>query len=275
MTRRVAAFSLAVLLTFLAAGWLHAETTPDARAWLEKMVSFYERGPFSVTYSADMSMAQQGQTMSMDMRGEMTHSDQKHMRLDFSMDMAMPGAGDGNGNLQVEMLMVIDGDTVWMDMDNPMMGGRRVMKMSYDQAEQSGGTMGLDNLRNMDPVNQMKEMMDQFDFQVVAEEGGEVTLSAPMDPDALAGMGQMGQMAQGQSMEGWEMVLVLAADNAVPKEVRMGPSEEPVMTMRFSDWKFHGADGPPAGTFDYTPPEGVQVMDLGAMQGGGQQGGGS
>lgn len=271
MTKRVATLSLAILLTFVAASWLHAETTPDARTWLEKMVSFYDRGAFSVTYSADMSMTQEGQTMSMDMEGEMTHSDPKHMRMDFSMDMAMPGAGDNT--LQMKMLMVIDGDTVWMDMDNPMMGGRRVMKMSYDQAEQSGGSMGLNNLKNMDPVNQMKEMMDKFDFQVVAEEGGEVILAAPMDPDALSGMGQMGQMAQGQSTEGWEIVLVLEADNAVPKEVRMGPTEEPVMTMLFSDWKFYGPDGAPAGTFEYTPPEGVQVMDLGAMQGGAQGGG--
>lgn len=272
MMKRVATLSLAVVLTFLAAGWVQAESTPDARAWLEKMVSFYDRGPFRVHYSADMRVTQQEQSMSMDMEGDMTHADPKHMRMDFSMDMMMPGAGQGP--LKMKMLMVIDGDTVWMDMDNPMMGGRRVMKMSYEQAEQSGGNIGLDSLKNMDPVNQMKEMMDEFDFQVVREEGGEVVLSAPMDPDALARMGQMGQMAQGQSTEGWEMVLVLDAGDAVPKEVRMGAQDDPVMTMRFSDWEFFGEGGAPAGTFEYTPPEGVQVMDLGAMQGGAAQGGG-
>lgn len=270
--KRVATLSLAVLVTLLAAASVQAEATPDARAWLEKMVSFYDRGPFSVSYSADMRVAQEGQTMSMDMQGQLTHTDPKHMRMDISMDMLMPGAGDGP--LQMKMLVVIDGETVWVDMDNPMMGGRRVMKMSYEQAEQSGGNMGLTNLKNMDPVSQMKEMMDKFDFQVVREEGGEVILSAPIDPDALARMGQMGQMIHGQSTEGWEMVLVLDAEDAVPKEVRMGPTDEPMMTMRFSDWEFYGAAGAPAGTFDYTPPEGVQVMDLGAMQGGAQGGGG-
>jgi outer membrane lipoprotein-sorting protein len=273
MTKRVTTLLLTVLLVFLAVGRVQAESSPEARAWLEKMVSLYDRGPFSVHYSADMTVAQQqDQTMSMDMEGQMTHADPKHMRMDLSMNMTMPGAGAGS--MHMKMLTVIDGETVWMDMDNPMVGGRKVMKMSYEQAEQSGSNMGLNNLKNMDPVSQMQEMMDKFDFQVVRDEGGKVVLSAPIDPEALAGMGQMSQMAQGQSMEDWEMVMVLDADKALPEEIRMGPKDNPVMTMRFTDWKFYGAAGAPAGTFEYTPPEGVQVMDLGAMQGGAPGGSG-
>jgi outer membrane lipoprotein-sorting protein len=273
MTKRVTTLLLTVLLAFLAVGRVQAESTPEARAWLEKMVSLYNRGPFSVHYSADMTIAQQqDQTMSMDMEGEMTHADPKHIRMDLSMNMTMPGAGEGT--MQMKMLTVIDGETVWMDMDNPMVGGRRVMKMSYEQAEKSGSQMGLNNLKNMDPVSQMQELMDDFDFRVVGEEGGEVVLSAPIDPEALAGMGQMGQMAQGQSTEGWEMVMVLDMDDALPKAIRMGPTDDPLMTLRFTDWRFYGDAGAPAGTFEYTPPEGVQVMDLGALQSGAQGGSG-
>jgi len=268
---RIGVACLTLLLALSVAGWAHAESTLEARAWLEKMMGVYEKGPFSVDYSADMHMSQGDQTMSMTMNGQMTQADPKHLRMNISMDMAMPGAGP----MEMKTLTVVDGETVWIDMDNPMMGGRRVMKMSYDQAEQMGkGGTGMGDLRNMDPVAQMKEMIDKFDFTLVGETGGEVTLSAPLDPEALGDMGQMSQMTQGQDAGSWTMTLVLDAGDGVPKEVRMGAEGDPMMTIRFSDWQFHGAAGAPAGSFEYAPPEGVQVMDLGEMMTGQGEGGG-
>lgn len=261
---------LTVLVALLAAGWAQAETTPEARAWLEKMMVLYQQGAFTVGYSADMSLTQQDQTMSMSMEGEMTQADPEHFRMDISMDMQMPGAGP----MKMGMLTVTDGSTVWIDMDNPMMGGRRVMKMTLEQAQEMGGGMGMSQIRSMDPVAQMKEMMENFDFRVDREGDGEVVLSAPLDPEALKGMGQMGQMAQGQATDEWRMTLVLDADKGLPKTVHMGDVDAPMMTVNFTDWRFHGEAGAPAGTFDYTPPEGVQVMDMGAMAGGGAQPGG-
>jgi len=267
--RKTAHYTLALLLTVLVAGWAVAESSPDAEAWLTKVAQLYEKGPFSVNYSAEMNVTQQGQSMSMNMEGQMTQADPKHMRMKMSMDMAMPNSDQ---TMTMDMLTVVDGETVWIEMNNPMAGGQRVMKMPYEQAEQMGGGPGMSNIREMDPVEQIKEVMELFDFQIV-EEGDRVVLSAPMTEAALSEMGQMGDMPS-EMIESWKMTLVLDASKGLPMEMQIGGEGEPVMSMRFTDWVFHGEGGLDDSAFDYTPPEGVQVMDLSQMSQGMPPGGG-
>ena len=61
-----------------------------------------------------------------------------------------------------------------------------------------------------------------------------------------------------------ELVIVLDEKHAMPVEMRM-IGEEPLMTMRFSDYAFFAADDVDLTRYAYTPPEGVVVNDLSEM----------
>ena len=73
--------AMALLVAAPIAGLVHAESSPEAQKWLEKLAGVYQKGPFKVNYSARMDMTQGDQTMGMDMDGTLTYADRRHMRM--------------------------------------------------------------------------------------------------------------------------------------------------------------------------------------------------
>ena len=90
-----------------------AGSTPEAEKWLGGLKSIYEKGPFRLEYSVDMSMAQLGQGASMGMSGWMLHADPQHFRSEFEMTMGMPQA-PGAG-LTMSVTSISDGETLWSE----------------------------------------------------------------------------------------------------------------------------------------------------------------
>jgi outer membrane lipoprotein-sorting protein len=59
------------------------------------------------------------------------------------------------------------------------------------------------------------------------------------------------------------LTLVLDSETAFPEEIRLGSDTASALAMKFFDLEFPQAVD--AGTFAYTPPEGMAVVDLGAL----------
>jgi outer membrane lipoprotein-sorting protein len=239
-----------------------AEATPEATKWLDKMGESFEKAPFRFTFSVDQKMEQMGQTMDMSMTGPMIYSDPKHTRMELEMTISVPGMAQG---MNMSMLGVSDGEFMWMEMNNPMMGGKQVMKLALDKVDaMSEQSPGMGGATTMDPISQIQKLSDDYDIELVGVAGGRVTLRATK-------IGAAEEAAPEGADPAMPRVLIVVLDEATGMPVEMQAGEpEPVMVMRFSDFEFLEEDALEPNTFTYTPPEGVQVMDLGGMAGGGQ-----
>jgi outer membrane lipoprotein-sorting protein len=255
---RLVALTLTVALA--ACGTVTAGSSPDAVQWLEKMADAMQ-GPYKANYQATMNVSQMGQSVSMEMNGSVLQGSPKKNKMNAEMKMQMPGMGE----MQMSMSGVSDGQFMWMEMDSAM--GKQVMKIDLDQMAQlaaAGGSPFGGNAGGMDPVSQVREMTDMFDFDGVDVGSGKVTLRAAMTQETMAKLGQ--SMAGAELDALGHFVLVLDETSAFPAEMRVGPDAAPLMVMEFSGYE--QLDSVDESAFSYTPPPGAQVMDLGAMVGG-------
>ena len=253
---------IATLLAVLVGGGALAASTAEAEKVLNKMAELVDKGPFEVDYSADLQMAAMGMPMNVTMGGHMTQTDRAHMRMTMDMSMS-PEMGDEQGSMTINVLMVSDGAVMWTEMNNPIMGGKQVMKIGLDQAKklaESPAGMGMAQMGSMDPISQIRQLTELFDFDVTERTDGEVKLSADMTPEALAKMGIPAEAASAMT----SFVMIIDEKTGFPSELHLG-GEEPLMVMRFSNFKSFDASKAEPGMFSYAPPEGVQVMDLGTM----------
>ncbi len=243
------------VLTLLAAPAL----AESAQPYFEKLAKLYERS-FSVDMVMDMSMDQGGQGLSMSARGTALYGDQKHMRMTMTMDMAMPGAGAANG-MQLKMLMVSDGEDMWMEMETPMAQGKQVMKMPLAEMEKmAGGFGGLGQMGGMDPLAQIRALQKMMTFEVVERSGGAVVLKGTPTEEMKAQMGPAMAMMGGDG----SIRMAVSESTGVPQWMSMGPAEKPFLKMRVENYKVVTA--PPASTFSYTPPPGTPVINPLAAQ---------
>lgn len=243
------------LLLLAALAPVRAETSADAQKWLTKMQETVAKGPISVTYTAKASGSQMGQQVSLEMNGSALHGTGKRSRMELKVKMSMHGM-----TMDLEMLGVSDGKTVWIESTNPMMGGRQVMKIPAEKAgEMTTLGQGM-QMGGTDPIGELARMGEQFDFQVVDVSGGRVTLKAKLDEETLAELKSVAPDAAGID----NLTLVLDEKTAFPVAMRMG-GEPPLMTMDFSDPVF--LESVDDSQFQYTPPEGTNVIDVEAMGG--------
>ena len=246
---------LGAFLVLTLAAPAFADSTPDAQKWLEKIVTVYERAPFTVTYEAELDMASLGQPMAGSIQGNLAQADRIRSRTKLELDMA-GATGTPDGQVSMSILIVNDGTTMWTEMDNPALGGRQVTKVSLEALEQaSGAAMGM-NLSSMDPVAQLEALSRTMDFEVLERAGGKVTLKGRVTDEARAEMG----MLAGSDVDAF--IFVIDEETGFPTEVR-ADGENPFLSMRFSNLEF--VDALADELFEYSPPEGTPVMDLGPM----------
>ena len=165
----------------------------------------------------------------------------------------------------MDMVQIFDGTHFWIEMDNPMMGGKVVMKATKAQLEQMskmGGGMGMSGANMSSPFGpeQMEQMKSLFDWKLLGVTEGRATLQATPNPEGIKALtGKDGSM---DIPEDTTMVLVIDEATGFPVEMRMSE----MISMKMHDVKI--LDALPPGAFDYTPPEGATIMDLGQMLGG-------
>ncbi|MCP3912795.1 MAG: hypothetical protein GY713_17795, partial [Actinomycetia bacterium] len=223
----------------------------------EKLLSIYDRGPFQVNYEATLDMSGLGQPLAGTLTGHLTQADRTHSRMQLSFDM--PGSPEmPGGGMAFTMLTVTDGTTTWTEMDNPTAGGKQVTRIALAELEKSGQSMAGMSPTSIDPVAQLETLTRTMDFEVVERAGGEVTLRGAITEESRAKLGMLAV----PGVDGF--IFVLDEQTGFPTQVR-AEGEPPFISMTFRDLEFVDAAKLPAGLFEYTPPEGLPVMDLGAM----------
>lgn len=251
-----------LLAGLLCASAAAATTSPQARQWLDKMASFYDRGPFTADYSASFALGAGTTPIKGRMDGRITYGDPRRMRMDMRLEMEnLPGlASGGDGPVEMKILSVSDGEFIWTEIESPAMGGKQVMKLGIDAAaEMAGGQLGMGGLQNVDPIAQLEAMTRVMDFEVAERSSDRVTLRGELVEENGDGLAQL------RSMGIDSILLVLDAETGAPLEMRAG--EEPRVRMEFRNLKRVDRGALPQGVFDYKPPEGVQVIDLAAVAG--------
>lgn len=253
----LAVLTLIALFPFTA----QAESTPEAKKWLEKFIDVYSQGPFKTGYNATIEIAEGEQTVNGSMNGNLTYGDPSHMRMELTMMLSgMPGAPAGE-TTEMKMLAVSDGELTWTEVHLPAVGMQQIMKISLEDAKKLAEAqgMGATNPAALDPVQQLQTMTELLDFELVKVEAGEVHLKANMTEKAK---GSLGQMAALPGLE--NLALILDESTGFPKRFSMG-GDQPMVTIAFEGLEFVDAKDLPGDAFVYTPPEGAQVIDLGSM----------
>ena len=249
--------SLACLMTLVPAT-AQAEPHTDAKKWLERTAAHYSQGPYSLTYSMDMNLQQQGMAVSIAATGELLYGGPKAQRMNLGLVMSMPQAMPEP--MKMNTLIVNDGETIWTEVDNPLIGGKQVAKMSVaaatEQAKKVGMLGGMDPSQ-MDPASQVEMFGKMADLKVTEISGGKVKLTGLVGEDFRDSFGPVAdQLGDGQ------LTLVLSEKTGEMLEMSLGDAGAPLMTTRFENLKFLKAEEIPSGSFTYSPPEGAAVQDL-------------
>jgi outer membrane lipoprotein-sorting protein len=247
-----------VLLAVLPASQVLGEATPEAQKWLDKLAKVHDDGPFKVHYSSTMQAAQMGQSITIEMDGDITQGGERHQRMTMKGAMKMPGM---ETPMEMNILAVSDGDTVWTEIHHPMMG-KQVMKIGIDAAAELSQTSGFTGT-GVDPIGQIRQMTEAFDLDVAGQADGVVTLVATMTEETREKLGSA-MPALGDDMQ---LELMLDEKTGFPSGMKLGGEGAPLVSMTFSDFERLDPEGMDKDLFVYTPPEGATVTDLGAMAG--------
>jgi len=239
---------------------VETKASAAAKPWLAKL-QHLDAKSVEVDLTMNVNMASMG--MKVDMGGHLTFADEKHYRLDSKMKMSGDALPGGEGGMEMKLLSIADGTTLWNQIENPMMG-QQVMKLSLDFLKKhgqeiagaSGGGMGLGG---GNPFNQVGGYAKMVDFSKVEEAGDSVKLQGSLSKDALAKNPQM----EAQGITG--VVLTLDKKTSYPLKVELQGADGPVISMVFSNYLFPKELD--ITQFNYTVPEGAMVQDLEEMLG--------
>ncbi|MBE7465166.1 MAG: hypothetical protein HS116_16945 [Planctomycetes bacterium] len=219
--------------------------------------------------------------MKMNMMGMQTggkgHFKGKGNSEQFVMDQAISMNGQ-----EFKMHLVCDGTTLWIESTIPGGAGKRVQKMSLEFMNKMGGQQtGTSN-----PMYQVKQMRENFDFTKMKEEtlDGAIiyVIEGKLKPDALelaaknaeaVGGAMAAQAARAQMQKLDTARIFIAKDDFVLRQYQMLDAQgSTVLDMKLSNFKTNVPLT--ADLFKYNPPEGARVIDIEQMVKGIPQGGG-
>lgn len=249
-------------LTLLMSLFFSTATAGDeATVWLEKLAAIYKKAPLSADYRAEMKMNQMGSEMTSVMTGKVTFKDRNHQRMELDIAMTM-----GENKIQMTMLTVSDGTTLWVDSSMPM--GRQVNKMTIADVEDMMKSAGINGLAggNVSMDQLVESMQESMDVSLVSVKDGKVTLNAVYKEIKIDPENPMA--ATLAARQDSRMLMILDEKDIFPLEMKIFmPKTEtvPNISMVMTNLKMIKESELPAGVFSYTPPEGVQVIDIGAQ----------
>lgn len=170
----------------------------------------------------------------------------------------------------IQMLQILDAEGIqWSDVN--AMGQRQVMKLDVAKADEMGlpqalgaGPFGASNEFAASPKETLEQFRDEFEMEYVGTETVNDTetyvlegaVPDEMDPEA----GHPGM----PPVDFDKMRVYLGVEDGFARKTEMyDPDGEVLMSMVMDNVNLNPTVE--AGAFDYTPPEGVAVMDLAAM----------
>ena len=259
--RKTLFFFLVLAFLLPVASWSADADRSSSDYWIEKLASYYaDSAPYTLVFAMEMKMSQQGANLDITAGGDMLFASPERMRTRIDMTMAMDMLPEP---MKMSMLMVHDGETIWTEMDNPMVGGKQVMKLSAAAAKEIQAKAGLGSgfsSDQIDPAAQAKMLSQMMDLTVSEIAGGSVRLEGAINEEFVA---KMGQMAEAFGTDGLgRVVITLDEKTGAMRQMTMGDPEAPALSMVYEDMKLIPKAELPADAFRYTPPEGVPVQDL-------------
>lgn len=229
------------------------DAATEAKAWLEKMGAKTGK-PVQV----EMELGVTAEAMTAEGMGVIDFGDRTHFRLEMRVQMTM-AQGQTHSATQ---RMVADGKFLWMELNNPSMGGQQVLKMPVEKmgANATGmpGGLGAGSSSGVDPLRQVLQLADMAEFQKVTVEGGRVRLEGDL---TSSGIQALGTMIPGETPT--TLTMVLDEKTAFPLEVVIGTPERPLLTQKYNNPRFPEEMDP--SLFTYSPPEGVPIVDASTL----------
>jgi outer membrane lipoprotein-sorting protein len=260
--RKLIPMLLTAILTFVVTAVRAAEEPKDAAALMELMSAKMKA---CQNWSGDFKQSMSMMGANMAFTGRMTAKPPKQLR----MEMTMPMMGQ-----EVKMLMVM-GEDLWMWQQMDMAGQKQIIKMNMavvmsNALAQSG--LKMDPLQSMDPSRQWEMSKEFLSYKLLpaAEVAGEPVWILEGTWKESAASNKL--FAAQAAMFGKSRVYVGKKDGFTRKlEQYDKAGENVVMTMEFSNLKLN--QDLRAGTFEYQPPAGANVMDMTEMAQRGMAGG--
>lgn len=230
---------------------VQAETTAEAQKWIDSISGLYEKAPFQV--ELDGTLGGPSMPMSGSIEGVLLVRDRTHQRSRISFTVSNAGQGQP---MKMDMLTVSDGTTTWTELATPM--GKQVTKMTLEEAREMAESNGsAPGMGAIDPFALTDQLASTMDFKVASQENGKVTLVGTFKDPKATSMG-------GVQVDG--ISLVMDEATGFLDRIVVG-GEQPIMTIRVKSLNFVEASGLEAGSFEYTPPEGVRVIDAAQLKG--------
>ncbi|NLY02782.1 MAG: outer membrane lipoprotein carrier protein LolA [Rhodopirellula sp.] len=235
-TRCYLSLGIGVLALTLPPTNLRAEET--AEQVIEKLKSKVESVE---TGRADLKMATTMMGRKINMEGDVVFAKPGKMRMKISTDLGM---------MKMDQIIVSDGATIWTY--QPTM--KMVSKIDVAKLAAATGKEDAAQQQSGDITQPLKGLQpDSIKLLRTEESDGAKTYVFEGSPQT-AGMSKV--PFQPAKMQVW----VGAEDGVLHKMVMLDEKDNEMLSQTYENIKL-GIDVP-AGTFEFTPPEGVQVMDM-------------
>jgi len=189
----------------------------------------------------------------MQQRGTMAFKIPSRMRMLLTMEMM--------GQSMTNLIVYGADGVMWTEIN--AMGQRQVMKIDAEGMKAAMARAGADSQNPLDagdPTKQLDAMKQMFDFSMGADEELE---GQPMY--VLLGKAKNAPAATKVAFPqgGAARILIGQKDGFIHKIEMLDEAKKPVMVHEFRKLKFD--TNVPDTEFQYTPPDGVQVMDMSKM----------
>jgi outer membrane lipoprotein-sorting protein len=237
----------------------HAEATPEAAQWLQRLHDLVQDQAFRMDYTIHMTGEQGGQTIVVEIKGDVLQDGPT--RSINSMEMEVGGEATGGEAMAVTSRQISDGTVLWAETHLVSMGITQVGKIDLATlAEIQAASSGLELNQSsmyMDPISQIEMLVSAFDVTVEDSTGETVNLILVPTEETIAELES--ELPEAGNASG---TLVLNAANATPvtMDIMLGDAME--IAIAFANFEVVDRGDIPDGTFDYTPEEGTAVTDM-------------
>ena len=254
-------FLILILTTGLCAS-AHAEATPAAAEWLQKLHDLVENQAFRMDYAIHMSGEQGGQSIMVEITGNVLQDGPTHSINSLEMEIA--GATPDGESMAVNSRQISDGTILWAETNIVSLGMTQIGKIdlaTLAEIQAAGSGLELNQASMyMDPISQIEMLVSAFNVTVDESSGETVRLVLVPTAETAARIEE--EMPDGSSAIG---TLVLDATTAIPvsMEINMGPTMN--IEIEFSNFEAIDPADIPEGTFSYTPADPAAVTDMGPL----------
>ncbi|KAA3614552.1 MAG: hypothetical protein DWQ01_02270 [Planctomycetota bacterium] len=246
-------FLTAASLSLGLVGTLPAQEAPDY--WFDRLD---KRADSSL--EVGLNMAIRSKSQSMDADGRLQILDPQHFRLNLTFRAALPeGHESGQKELEVHLLTVADGETIWIESRNAAIEMHRVMYLplaSMNEVEAGIFYMGYGPHDELHPLKAIASLRQLGDFQVQSSGVNQVRLIGRLNEDGVARCGLPGPDFPKLD----QVTIELDSKTGLPQAFLLRHDQGTAVHTRFKDFSF--PEKFPKELFQYEVPEGLEPVDM-------------